>query len=83
MICHWSHSPSGANVIANGSAGQKDTSFRTACVGTVTLEAEATRECWAARTRAVASDFGSLKDPPLVKMGPTETTGFPMAVSPV
>jgi len=30
----------------------------------ILLGAEATRECWAARTRAVASGFGGLKDPP-------------------
>ena len=48
----------------------------------ILLGAEATREWWAARTRAVASGFGGLKDPPRVKMGPTETTGFPWLSSP-
>ena len=58
------------------------THFNTARVGTVILlGAEATRECWAARTRAVASGFEGLKIPRR-KDGPTETTGFPMAVGP-
>jgi len=57
--------------------------LETALVATlILLGAEATRECWAARTRAVASGFGGLEDPPRVKTGPTETTGFPMAVGP-
>ena len=45
-----------------GSVGH---SFRIAVVAPVILlGAEATRECWAARTRAVASGFGGLKNAP-------------------
>jgi hypothetical protein len=55
----------------------------TARVGTVILlGAEATRECWAARTRAVASGFGGLKIPRR-KMGRQKRQDFPMAVGPV
>ncbi len=48
----------------------------------ILLGAEATRECWAARTRAVASGFGGLKRSRARKDGPTETTRFLMAVGP-
>ena len=44
--------------------------FKSALVASVILlGAEATRECWAARTRAVASGFGGLKDPPRERWG--------------
>jgi hypothetical protein len=44
--------------------------------------AEATRECWAARMRAVASGFGGLKDPLTRKDGADRNDRIPMAVGP-